>query len=74
MLDKIKESVSDVLSGEKRRSDDGPQPGAANRRGDEVAAEEPESNLFECPSCESVFVAIEKETCSACQTAVERIE
>ncbi|MGB9953429.1 MULTISPECIES: hypothetical protein [unclassified Haloarcula] len=35
---------------------------------------EPESNLYECPSCDSVFVAIDKETCSSCRTPVERIE
>jgi len=84
MLDKIKESVSDVLSGGKRKSDDGTQSGpVAEKRvkagsrepnGDTTVVEESESNLYECPSCEAVFVAIDKETCATCQTAVERIE
>ncbi|EMA01934.1 hypothetical protein SAMN05443574_10451 [Haloarcula vallismortis] len=83
MLDKIKESVSDVLSGGKRQSDDEPQAGTvtekrvqASAAGDSGtdAAGEPESNLYECPSCDSVFVAIDKETCASCRTPVERIE
>lgn len=82
MLDKLKKSVSDVLSGGKRQSDSGPQAGtvAENRvQADSSddgadAADEPESNLYECPSCDSVFVAIDKETCSSCRTPVERIE
>ncbi|MDS0221504.1 hypothetical protein NDI54_09095 [Haloarcula sp. S1AR25-5A] len=86
MLDKIKDSVSDVLSGGKGQSDDGTQARTvADKRararstgdsedGDGAVADEPESNLYECPSCESVFVAIDKETCASCQTAVERIE
>ncbi|KAA9407164.1 hypothetical protein Har1131_10265 [Haloarcula sp. CBA1131] len=83
MLDKIKESVSDVISGGKGRSNDGPQAGTraekrvkASSAGDSGrdAADEPESNLYECPSCDSVFVAIDKETCSSCRTSVEKIE
>ena len=84
MLDRIKESVSDVLSGGKGRSNDGPQPGtmaekraeasSASDSGADADADEPESNLYECPSCESVFAAIDKETCSSCRTPVERIE
>ncbi|WP_058995896.1 hypothetical protein [Haloarcula sp. CBA1127] len=83
MLDKIKKSVSDVLSSGKRQSDNGPQAGTvtekrvqASSAGDSGtdAADEPESNLYECPSCDSVFVAIDKETCSSCRTPVEKIE
>lgn len=86
MLDKIKDSVSDVLSGGKGESDDGTQARTvADKRArarsaggsgdsDGPVADEPESNLYECPSCESVFVALDKETCSSCQTPVEQIE
>ena len=84
MLDKIKESVSDVFSGGKGRSDDSPQAGtAAEKRvqassasgsSDGSDADEPESNRYECPSCDAVFVAIDKETCSTCRTSVKRIE
>jgi len=85
MLDKIKKSVSDVFSGGKQQSDDGPQARtvaekrvqASSTNGNEDgtdAPEEPESNLYECPSCDAVYVAIDKETCSSCRTPVERIE
>jgi hypothetical protein len=83
MLDKIKDSVSAVLSGGNQQSDDGSQSrtvaekrARAGNTGDDDAdvADEPESNLYECPSCESVYVAIDKETCSACRTQVEQIE
>ena len=81
MLDKIKKSVSDVLSGGKEQSDNGPEVRTvtdsrvqASSAGDDGAADEPESNLYECPSCDSVFVAIDKETCASCRTPVEQIE
>jgi len=83
MLDKIKDSVSAVLSGGNKQSEDGSQSrtvaekrARAGDNGDAAAdvADEPESNLFECPSCGAVFVAIDKKTCSSCRTPVEQIE
>lgn len=82
MLDKIKESVSDVLNGGTGQSGDKTTPGAVAEVQSPAASDgpeaestpEPESNLFECPSCESVFVAIEKDTCASCRTPVEQIE
>ena len=32
------------------------------------------SALFRCPSCELVFVAVEKEQCSHCESQVTKIE
>lgn len=32
------------------------------------------SNLYRCPSCERVYVAIEKDSCATCETAVTRVE
>jgi hypothetical protein len=32
-----------------------------------------ESSLFACQECNSVYVALEKQTCSSCGTAVEEI-
>ncbi|MFU1781671.1 hypothetical protein ACM16X_09845 [Haloarcula japonica] len=83
MLDKIKKSVSDVLSGGKGQSDSGTQAGTVTKKRVQAGstgsngadtAEEPESNLYECPSCDAVFVAIDKETCSSCRTSVKKIE
>ena len=31
------------------------------------------STLYQCPDCESVYVAIDKEACDTCDTAVEEI-
>jgi hypothetical protein len=31
-------------------------------------------HLYECPSCDQVYVAIDKSTCSTCETAVGRVE
>lgn len=31
------------------------------------------SSLYECPSCEQVYVAVEKDGCTACDTAVEEV-
>jgi hypothetical protein len=38
------------------------------------SAEETRSQLYECPSCATVFVAFDKEICLACHTEVERVE
>lgn len=48
---------------------------AATQDGDEdpTPPEAPESTLFQCPDCESVFVAIDKETCDTCDAAVEEV-
>lgn len=29
--------------------------------------------LYECHSCNSVYIAVEKQTCSSCKTPVERV-
>jgi hypothetical protein len=33
----------------------------------------PKPSLYQCPSCETVFVAVDKQTCSTCETDVERV-
>ena len=38
---------------------------------DEPTTEEPATSLFQCPSCNSVYIAIEMEQCSNCEIAVE---
>jgi hypothetical protein len=32
-----------------------------------------EPSLFACRECDSVYIALEKQTCSSCRTAVERV-
>lgn len=89
MLDKIKKSVSDVLTGDRQQSTDGEQAGGTLEQrtgtasdvsgvnGQDAGSEDTdqtETNLFQCPSCEAVFVATDKDTCSTCRTAVDQIE
>jgi hypothetical protein len=33
----------------------------------------PEPSLYECPACTTVYVAVEKDTCSTCGTSVEQV-
>lgn len=40
----------------------------------EMVAEEDRGSLFECPSCETVYIAIEMTRCSRCDVAVENID
>lgn len=35
--------------------------------------EGPQAALFQCPDCESVYVAIDKRTCTPCETTVEQV-
>jgi hypothetical protein len=37
------------------------------------ATEDVTTGLFHCPSCETVYVDTDKQTCSQCETAVERV-
>lgn len=32
-----------------------------------------QSSLYACPSCNTVYIASEKQTCSSCETAVEQV-
>lgn len=31
------------------------------------------SSLFQCPGCDTVYVAVEKSTCSACREPVDEV-
>lgn len=37
------------------------------------AAETPSTRLYECPDCGTVYIATELESCSDCDTRVDRI-
>lgn len=41
--------------------------------GRDRASTAPETSLFECQACHTVYVAVEKSTCSSCDTAVEEV-
>lgn len=88
MFTKLLHSVSNALTGEPTSpARDGEDttvehPTRTGRAGaveggaeaDASATGEPRSNLYQCPSCSSIFVALEKERCETCRTAVERVE
>jgi len=54
------------------QTDDGPPLGRTRTRGGASSATR-NTKLFECPSCENVYVAVEKSTCSDCDTPVEEV-
>ncbi|MFC4447916.1 hypothetical protein [Halorussus aquaticus] len=35
--------------------------------------DESRSSLFRCPDCEAVYIATDKDTCSTCETTVQRV-
>lgn len=36
-------------------------------------SEDPRPGLFHCPTCGVVYIAVDKETCSSCETTVESV-
>ncbi|MFC7141166.1 hypothetical protein ACFQMA_15180 [Halosimplex aquaticum] len=46
------------------------EPGATDRG---ESRDVPETNLYECATCDTVYVAEEKSTCSTCGNAVEEV-
>jgi hypothetical protein len=58
------------------RTEETSTPQAATTPGDDTASPakgDPPTHLFECESCERVFVATEKQTCADCDAAVEQV-
>ena len=53
-------------------TDEGPVSGHT-RAGNTGPHASPNTTLFECPACENVYVAVEKSTCSDCDTPVEEV-
>lgn len=51
-------------------ADGGTEPATASEA---VAEDETASSLFQCPECQSVYVAVEKTTCTGCETSVDRV-
>ena len=50
------------------REQDGSEPGSGPDASDGT-----DSALFHCPRCDTVYIAGEKDTCSDCGTAVNRV-
>ena len=57
-------------AGEDARDGAGKGPAATQRRGDGTTRE---ASLFQCPDCEAVYVATDKDTCSTCGAAVDQV-
>lgn len=75
--------VRTVLDRLNARTPDGGPRGLASVSGDDGAADDPATDdsdadtpphLYECSSCDRVYVATDKRTCSTCDTAVGRVE
>ena len=49
-----------------------PQTGAGERNG-ASRDRQPSSRLFQCPSCETVYIAYTKETCGTCGTDITEV-
>lgn len=50
------------------RPTDSREPGQSDAKQDA-----PRTNLFECPSCGTVYVAVEQARCSSCNVAVDPV-
>ncbi|MFB6173224.1 MAG: hypothetical protein ABEI39_01135 [Halobacteriales archaeon] len=59
-----------VLSDARARAGGEAAVGTAGRG---AATDRPDTSLFECPDCHTVYVAVEKSTCSSCDAAVEEV-
>lgn len=46
---------------------------AAETKRDQSPSEQEQPSLFQCPGCSTVYVAIEKSTCSACKVPIEEV-
>lgn len=52
-----------------------PEGGSSNEEEPNPSSTDQNSpSLFQCPSCQSVYVAVEKVECSSCDTAVEQLD
>lgn len=48
-------------------------PGGEDDEEELAQPDAPRAALFQCPDCESVYVAVDKRTCITCEAAVEEI-
>jgi hypothetical protein len=69
LLQSVVESTGTSGSGASTDEDD--QTEGASERG--TGADRDGSSLYRCPTCETVYIAGEKRTCSTCQSDVERV-
>ncbi|WP_459191294.1 hypothetical protein [Halosimplex sp. J119] len=59
-------------AGRTEESDEAAQPGRPGPA-DHDGSDVPETSLYECETCDTVYVAEEKSTCSTCGNAVEEV-
>ncbi|WP_123538264.1 hypothetical protein [Halosimplex salinum] len=75
-LTELAGSVGRRLRGTENRTDadgDGDGDGGRGRDGTAGPSSGTRSSLFRCPGCETVYVAVDKDTCSTCESAVEPV-
>jgi hypothetical protein len=66
------DGVADAWShGQTSVSDDG---GTADETTTDDSVTASPTHLYKCPSCDHVYVATDKHTCSTCDTDVDRVE
>lgn len=71
-LDKVRERLRFDGNGESLRTKLATQnPFGSVMNGDEIR--ENASKLFACTTCETVYIAIEKQTCPKCDTPVQEV-
>lgn len=60
-------------AGRAEDSDDAARPGRPGSAERAESRDVPETNLYECATCDTVYVAEEKSTCSTCENDVEEV-
>lgn len=66
--------IRSVLTGDAVGSSLNTQPEKKEEVVDQSPTEGPVPTLFQCPSCKSVYIAIEMAQCSSCHMAVEQLQ
>lgn len=61
-----------AVEGQFRKTDDASD-GEDDGEADRTQQDAPRAALFQCPDCESVYVAVDKGRCETCETAVEQV-
>jgi ribosomal protein L37E len=67
------ERIAGVLAGLRNGSVGTAGPTGGADEGTASVDRDASGRLFRCPSCETVYVAVEKRTCSSCDVEVTRI-
>lgn len=71
-LTRLRSHTSGGVTGVRGRQ--GENDGAATEDSQTEQRADSSPHLYECPSCDRVFIAREKQTCSTCETDVQRTD